>query len=169
MSVVTCTATIQGEPCDRYQKTGGLCNGHLARLLQGTDMDAPWRIIDPSRICSLPNCDKPYGRNGLCTNHALLDRRHRIRASQVEPNGFSAERLAGRLSMFGQTCWICGEIIADAPGEYQMDHVKPVAAGGAHTPANIRPACRSCNGTKSAAWPFDTSTAHLRLDPARLP
>jgi 5-methylcytosine-specific restriction endonuclease McrA len=164
-----CTATIQGEPCDRYQEFRGLCNGHYARVRQGTDMDAPWRIIDPSRTCARPDCDEPYGRNGLCNNHARLDRRHRKRAAQVEPNGFSAERLAGRLSMFGNTCWICGEEISDAPSNYSQDHVKPIHAGGAHTPANIRPAHRSCNASKSAKWPFDTSTAHLRLDPARLP
>lgn len=32
------------------------------------------------------------------------------------------------------------------------DHVKPLAKGGPHILANIRPACVSCNSRKHATW-----------------
>lgn len=73
-------------------------------------------------------------------------KRARIRASLVIR--FSQEQLAQRLSMF-VGCWLCG-------GEpKQVDHVKPIAKGGAHILANLRPICVPCNSWKRAKWPFN--------------
>lgn len=58
---------------------------------------------------------------------------------------FTAEELAARLSMFAG-CWLCG-----APAT-EVDHVKPLAAGGAHALANLRPACGPCNRRKYSKW-----------------
>lgn len=45
-------------------------------------------------------------------------------------------------------CWVCG-------GEAtQVDHVKPIAAGGAHILANLRPICGQCNQRKKDKWPY---------------
>lgn len=50
----------------------------------------------------------------------------------------------------GLSCVYCG-----GPAQ-TMDHVIPRAIGGPDDPANLLPACRSCNGSKSArrlqAW-----------------
>lgn len=55
----------------------------------------------------------------------------------------------------GWRCYLCG---CDTPrtlrGSYEpnapeLDHVVPLARGGAHTYANTACACRACNGTKS--------------------
>lgn len=44
--------------------------------------------------------------------------------------------------IFGGRCAYClGEATS-------MDHVVPVASGGAHDPSNIVPACKSCNSSK---------------------
>jgi 5-methylcytosine-specific restriction endonuclease McrA len=49
------------------------------------------------------------------------------------------ESIAGRIEIYGHLCAYCGK-----PYE-QLDHVKSVALMGMHCPANIRPACKSCN------------------------
>ncbi|UXA19558.1 HNH endonuclease [Mycobacterium sp. SMC-4] len=36
-----------------------------------------------------------------------------------------------------------------------IDHVKPIAAGGAHMLCNLRPMCGSCNPSKGAKWPLE--------------
>lgn len=56
-------------------------------------------------------------------------------------------------------CWICGT----GPKEV-WDHVKPLAKGGAHCLANLRPACKKCNSFKRAKWPFSTSLNHIQIN-----
>jgi 5-methylcytosine-specific restriction endonuclease McrA len=63
------------------------------------------------------------------------------------------EAVQARIAYFGERCWCCGE-----PWE-QLDHVKPIAKGGPHLPANLRPICAPCNRSKSAKWPIDTRSA----------
>lgn len=207
----SCSGTIGGEPCDRPYSKNGYCKGHAERQTSGTDMDAPWQIHindrtciavvntkpcgrpahahdlcpghlarrnagldvnvalmvkDSSRTCSIDGCDKPYWSNDRCKRHWGIYRHHKKKAAEVEPSGFSAARENERMSMFGDVCWLCGDPIHQ---DRHIDHVKPLAAGGAHTPANLRPTHGTCNMSKGANWPVDTSTAHLRLDPSRLP
>ena len=75
-------------------------------------------------------------------------RRSRMAGNRTVP--FTEQQLEARLAVFGGRCWIC----RSAPGD-EVDHVKPTVAGGPHMLANLRPACRSCNSSKGAAWPFD--------------
>lgn len=74
------------------------------------------------------------------------NRRARLRGVLVS---LSKEQLAARVAYYGWRCWICR-----LPYE-EMDHVKPLAAGGAHIGSNIRPICGSCNRRKQDKWPFD--------------
>ena len=60
----------------------------------------------------------------------------------------TASHIAARWETFGGRCWMCGG------GATAMDHVKPLAAGGSHFPSNQRPACRTCNSSKGAKWPY---------------
>lgn len=60
----------------------------------------------------------------------------------------SGEQIAARWAYYGDRCWMCRAPATDT------DHVKPLAAGGSNWPANLRPACRSCNRSKSATWPY---------------
>lgn len=69
-------------------------------------------------------------------------------ALQIAP-----EALAAKISMHGGRCWICRL----APYEH-LDHVKPLAAGGLHILANLRPACAACNTSKGSRWPYTPST-----------
>jgi 5-methylcytosine-specific restriction endonuclease McrA len=47
-----------------------------------------------------------------------------------------------RWDYYGGRCWMCGEEAVE------MDHVIAVNRGGSGWPANLRPACRSCNARK---------------------
>lgn len=71
-------------------------------------------------------------------------RRARLRDASIVP--FSREQLNARMAYWGFRCWMCG-----GPFE-SVDHVKPLAKGGAHILANLRPACQPCNLEKSDRW-----------------
>lgn len=70
-------------------------------------------------------------------------RRHVRRArEQAAPGRSTVDQILGRIAMYGGLCWMCG-----APAT-TLDHVKPLARGGANWPANLRPACKPCNSRK---------------------
>lgn len=54
------------------------------------------------------------------------------------------------------TCQLCGEPTPKSlrgtfdPRAPELDHILPIAAGGAHVPENCQCACRECNGAKGA-------------------
>lgn len=80
-----------------------------------------------------------------------LTRQRRARLGGKRLPGLSRSAIAERMRYFGHRCWICG-----GPQE-EVDHVKPVAKGGAHMLCNLRPICGPCNRRKSATWPFEVS------------
>jgi len=58
------------------------------------------------------------------------------------PGICTAEQLKARIDFYGGCCAYCGAV-ADT-----VDHVVPLERGGTNWPANLRPACRSCNSSK---------------------
>lgn len=50
------------------------------------------------------------------------------------------------IDTYGDRCAYC-----KVGGFEQLDHYVPVAAGGAHVLANVRPTCESCNHKKNVA------------------
>lgn len=76
-------------------------------------------------------------------------RRARTVAATIVP--FTPAQLEARLSVYAR-CWVCSD-----PEWSQVDHVKPLAKGGPHMLANLRPICRPCNLQKSATWPLVTT------------
>ena len=86
----------------------------------------------------------------------VREAKFRRRAHEHEVSGYAtAEQVAARREVFGNRCYICGEE-AEA-----MDHVKPLAKGGANWPCNLRPICKLCNCSKQAKWPFDIEAARI--------
>ena len=49
------------------------------------------------------------------------------------------------------TCYLCGRLLT--ADEVHLDHVIPLARGGAHTADNLRVACAPCNQSKGATMP----------------
>lgn len=82
----------------------------------------------------------------------VRDRNHRRRArlQLVTVVAISPEQWTQRASMFGNRCVYCG--VSGDVVPMTVDHVKPVAKGGAHILANLRPACKPCNCKKHDNW-----------------
>lgn len=80
--------------------------------------------------------------------------RARRRYAAKRRNGvarITAKLLEQKMAYWGRRCWMCG-------GQFEhVDHVKPIAKGGAHFLCNLRPACGPCNQAKNGRWPWPTS------------
>lgn len=70
--------------------------------------------------------------------------RRRVRLKNARAQRLTADLIAQRVSVFGDVCAYCGE-----PWSH-LDHVIPLARGGMHCLANLRPACARCNHRKGA-------------------
>lgn len=100
-----------------------------------------------------PEAERAYKRSYRKANRALTRewehrRRVRERAATVIP--LTRAMIAAKVDYWGGKCWVCG-----IPFE-AIDHVKPIAKGGPHILANLRPICGSCNSKKHSIWPYTT-------------
>lgn len=78
--------------------------------------------------------------------------RRRAQKRGADADLITADDLAALLQAYDGLCWICGvSLTGDEP--LHWDHYKPLAAGGDHTLANLRPACGPCNVRKNNLWP----------------
>lgn len=78
--------------------------------------------------------------------------RHRRRSMELGAAGvFTEEQWQARLAYFGWCCWVCGCDWKELPSFYKtIDHIIPLSKGGSNWPANLRPACKSCNSIRKA-------------------
>jgi len=111
------------------------------------------------RQCGVEGCEGSHLARGLCESHyrsqpdrlergrdVAARRRVRKRALAVEWP-MPPAKVQARIDFYGGRCYICG--VEDAT---TIDHVKPIAKGGPHIPANLRPCCLSCNSRKRDIW-----------------
>lgn len=70
-------------------------------------------------------------------------------------------QLRARAEVHDHRCYLCGR---DCRAAYEMDHVKPLTAGGSNWPANRRPICKVCNARKGARWEGVTTITALRAE-----
>ena len=114
-----------------------------------------WQRANREKLKACPSNQRPARRLAERRQYAL--HRSRILAKNAKRRAlrhnstivpFTVAEMEARMSMFGNRCWMCG-----GPQE-TIDHVKPLARGGAHVLANLRPACETCNCLKSDTWPF---------------
>ena len=66
-------------------------------------------------------------------------------------NDFTAEQWLEMQIAFNHRCAYCGKRWKD---KLTQDHITPLSKGGAHTRANIVPACHSCNAKKYTGPPL---------------
>jgi 5-methylcytosine-specific restriction endonuclease McrA len=69
-------------------------------------------------------------------------RRIREARKRNAPGHHSSQQLQWRIEYYGGRCYMCRQ-----PAD-TIDHVMPISQGGSNWPANLRPACRSCNSRK---------------------
>jgi len=94
---------------------------------------------------------RTYKRKWARENPDSVREKVRRRAAQkaaVLHIPFTTEQLAAKVAYWGDRCWICGG------ANEAIDHVKPLAKGGAHALANLRPICTACNTRKKDRWPW---------------
>lgn len=115
------------------------------RLLEQT---RAWKRDNPEKSAEYP---RRWRQNNPLKHTARQSARRALKlATAVGPVDYEAI-----LERFGDVCHICsGEIDRDAsfpaPLSLSFDHVVPLARGGAHTEANIRPSHLRCNMSKGA-------------------
>lgn len=73
----------------------------------------------------------------------------------VARNSQQQERYRARWRKLGAPCALCGlridyDIKWPDPQSFVVDHIHPIAKGGAHTFANTQPAHADCNSRKRA-------------------
>lgn len=110
---------------------------------------AAWKLAHPERMAQFKKDWQARHPERYADQKRANESKRRARKAAVEVFEFSDEQLTARLAYYGHKCWICNTCDYE-----ELDHVKPLSKGGAHMLGNLRPACRSCNRSKHASWPF---------------
>lgn len=101
------------------------------------DLAKAWRLANPERSKSLINAWRKTNKDQV----RALNRAYRSR--KYNANGTaSSEEILNRVLFYGGCCVYC-----NGPFE-SIDHAIPLSRGGTHWPANLYPACTSCNSRK---------------------
>lgn len=88
-------------------------------------------------------------------------------------NGNAKRKLRERMRKEGAPCHLCGRPIdytlpASDPWSFQLDHIVPIARGGAvYDPENVAPAHRICNARKGKSMPGDGCPTALPIKRTR--
>lgn len=94
---------------------------------------------------------KAYLREWYQANPGMkrVYRQQRDRRQRNAKGHFTLEQLMGRIQYYGGRCYLCGcNWYALPKFDQTIDHVIALHNGGSNWPANLRPACRSCNSSK---------------------
>lgn len=81
-------------------------------------------------------------------NAAERTRRRYARKKGATIGRVTPDLITAKFAYWGNRCWMCG-----GPA-VEPDHVKPLAKGGPHMLANLRPSCVPCNRSKRDRWPY---------------
>jgi 5-methylcytosine-specific restriction endonuclease McrA len=111
-----------------------------------------WRENPKERTayCRKHYADKQWLKYQICPAARLYNReKSKRRKAQMRKlqtvDKVSVAAIRKRFAEFGDCCAYCG-----SGGDMEIEHVKPIAARGAHAIYNIVPACASCNSSKRA-------------------
>jgi 5-methylcytosine-specific restriction endonuclease McrA len=76
--------------------------------------------------------------------HRASEKRRRAAKANTPLNNFTSAEWAGMKAAYHYRCVYCGRKMR----RLTQDHLTPLSKGGAHTKANIVPACARCNTKK---------------------
>lgn len=157
--------------CENPHDSNGLCRGHASQRARGNPLTP---ITPKNRVCSFKGCNRKYEARGLCAGHyqqmskgnplipiysqrnkrgtgrdperKKLSRRTASRRRQERKANAKGTctpvQLEARIEYYGYHCAYCS-------GPFEaIDHVIPLSRGGTAWPANLVPACGSCNSSK---------------------
>lgn len=100
------------------------------------------------KVCATLSCPElaPSGQS-YCTQHSPKPWATSTRRSRTISGGAQQKRAARIMRQYERTCHVCGKPMAD-----EVDHVVPLAEGGADDDSNLRPIhSRPCHQAKSSA------------------
>ena len=107
----------------------------------------PNKLCAPCAAIRVARYERDYKRKVGTSHHS------RAKRKGVERRYFNVLKVLARDNW---TCQLCGEPTPKSlrgtcdPRAPELDHILPIAAGGAHVPENCQCACRECNGAKGA-------------------
>jgi 5-methylcytosine-specific restriction endonuclease McrA len=149
---VTAVATVACAECSEPVHARGLCRSHYNRWYYEQN---PEKQRARARQWGRENAERVRERNHRRDRARMAAyQRRRYRENPLRgrvasanakakrlgvPGRLTVEGVLARFRFFGDLCWLC-----DGATD-TIDHVKPLAKGGANTHSNIRPACLSCN------------------------
>jgi len=155
--------------CDRPVRYKQLCKTHYECFRQGKPLMPINDLTPRAGTCAVDACDREIWARGLCAADYV-----RVYLAET---GKGVEYAATRRSrMFDgphehitaadyralraatDDCYLCREPLAD-PVEF--DHVIPLARGGRHVLANIKPTHARCNRVKGASLPPEVAAAEV--------
>jgi len=150
------TCTI--EDCEREFQAHGWCDLHYRRMKRTGTTDLPIkatlemkaakrrrsRAADPEKTVELARRYREANPWLIRSLNAMTDARRRAPNAHVEFVDLEAV-----LTEHGLTCHICADPISDAAA-VEFDHVIPLAVGGDHIRANLRPSHKLCNVRKGS-------------------
>lgn len=93
-------------------------------------------------FCIEAQCPQLAHKGTRCTGHQRIWERDRARRLPQRRAYQDKAYKAARAALKGKPCYRCGE-----PSD-TVDHVVPLALGGANDPSNWAPACGACNFSK---------------------
>ena len=135
----------------------------IASQQTGYRLDNHDKIIERERAFYLENRDQIRARKrAYAKAHPAcnLQKAHTRRARKAV-NGVNLVSVAEIAAIVAMPCAACA-----APGPSEVDHIVPIARGGAHTIGNLMPLCRSCNRSKNdllyIEWKYSARPQALR-------
>lgn len=103
------------------------------------------RFLTPSQRASRKRANSKRFRQRHPDKAKLLDFRNNSRRRRLSK--LSNEVVRAKLAYYGNRCYYCG-----SEEDITIDHKKPIVRGGLHLPANLVPACGTCNSKKNKSW-----------------
>lgn len=167
----------------------------LRGVLRAAGVDLRWRDHSRrSRVCTAPGCEGRHNAKGFCQKHywqqpgnleraRFFARRHRAGGGKKSADAARRAREHSAVAAGNVTNTDLSQLVADAGyrcaycrrafdqsrrgTSLTFDHVVPLARGGRHEVANLRPACWSCNASKKdrplAEWGGPTMEARAAV------
>lgn len=148
----TCSSAEKAEWTDRNRAAINARNTTYRQLNRERHLayNKAWNAANRDR------CDAATRRWRDRNPHLVIAQRHRHRVLKRHATGAkyaTGAKIMARIDYYGGLCFYC-----PAPAD-TIDHRIPLCRGGTALPANLVPACRSCNSRKR----HRTQTEYLAL------
>lgn len=129
---------------DRYAAVLAIAVTRQPRIMDCEECGQPFESL---RAGDLKYCSRQCGSRA-----SKRTRRHRIRTAPLPAESFTLREIADRDDW---RCHLCGDEVPKSGGPHDLDgptldHLHPVALGGAHTRSNVALAHRLCNSLRGA-------------------